>query len=936
MRNFILGPSNSLGSSNFHGIRPPAPTSHPKMRLNHFSVREALPVSSSAAHISLHDRKNLSQFYSRFGLISVLVIISPLLVFAVFVCVRNWGFWRLRIASGVGVLGGVPYRRKQYIRTWHGWVEKAKIDASDVRVRPRRRLLNWIYPKMSLADLHKIFWDAELPHVIPEGPRHKEHWTRRLLWWIGWYQYLEEDPEKAHMAMARHKPVSGPAILSGLPASNTQARSSGVWLRGARNDYEINAARRRKVSIPAIKLANSNAELRLSPPKTRERMSSPQESLTLTAAKLQRMSRQFRRNTNPERPSPSQKNRQQVDLNSQPRSGRSNSAPLLSASKLTIGSAPEERSRTGHEVQYQSQEPRPPGAPPPPKNSEDTLTPLDLRILSRISASRPGGPEARTPEYIDGPRGPGYEQEFADNLTRRLEIWASPMLVNPFTSGDDDLTGIAARRSSPAMGWRIVEDAEPTSPTHQEGGEAKLHKQWWKRDRLQAVGASEVLDENEALRMPGTGDKSRSDRRQASGAAKSIMHSMHRPSKCSFTHITPLPDATSSSILRATRRPDRTLFTSLPRIFPRHPSSYTPLLSSEEQIKLGLCSTERDFLAQVDRRLKWLAYELSAGFRGPEDNPAEGFQKKRHSAFAGTNVNAVSRVTERRKLQLTNSYESLSSVNFKVPVRRRILMPNIDSWRVSVNKFRRMMTGDEQLTTRPQFGSETEEPREGDIDTAAWVLRRPPQGFPTPTAQKQAPLVGRWGKIAIEAEPPILEHHYDWERIRRPSTVKRIAKRRVRTLAKRKFAHTKARARETKDAIIHTKERAKGTTEALLHSVMEHHIARNAPAGHRSLSLRRRLGTGHSAEQLDTHPGLPEIPNHEIPQPPVNISALAAQAPPEASDGRRVVSRGRNPFANLIDAWNASRLQQSSTDGHRRPSIRSSIEPRLEGVSLDA
>lgn len=75
----------------------------------------------------------------------------------------------------------------------------------------------------------------------------------------------------------------------------------------------------------------------------------------------------------------------------------------------------------------------------------------------------------------------------------------------------------------------------------------------------------------------------------------------------------------------------------------------------------------------------------------------------------------------------------------------RAIAPKIDSWRKAVNGARKSAGVREFLKAVELFEGSAEEPPDGAIDTATWVLRKPPQGFEMSTKQRNAYFEGCGG-----------------------------------------------------------------------------------------------------------------------------------------------------------------------------------------------
>ncbi|KAJ5716923.1 hypothetical protein N7488_002569 [Penicillium malachiteum] len=152
---------------------------------------------------------------------------------------------------------------------------------------------------------------------------------------------------------------------------------------------------------------------------------------------------------------------------------------------------------------------------------------------------------------------------------------------------------------------------------------------------------------------------------------------------------------------------------------------------------------EVKLMDMLDRKLTWLFNETTPG------------QKPYHFALLANHwlnretwlvIDPVSRVsTDARRNQGDPRYNvpypkpDLSrKPKYPVPVRKRAHHPRIDSWRAAVNRQRRVSGIRERLQPVELYEDSAEEPPDGHIDTACWMLPRPPQGFEMSSKQRNA------------------------------------------------------------------------------------------------------------------------------------------------------------------------------------------------------
>jgi hypothetical protein len=84
--------------------------------------------------------------------------------------------------------------------------------------------------------------------------------------------------------------------------------------------------------------------------------------------------------------------------------------------------------------------------------------------------------------------------------------------------------------------------------------------------------------------------------------------------------------------------------------------------------------------------------------------------------------------------------------------------PDLNSWRVAVNRNRRASGLRDVVKGVALLEDSADEPPDGKVDPASWILRRPPQGFAISTAQQDAYYEGGAGWQ---------ETLDDWQRVRR-------------------------------------------------------------------------------------------------------------------------------------------------------------------------
>lgn len=169
------------------------------------------------------------------------------------------------------------------------------------------------------------------------------------------------------------------------------------------------------------------------------------------------------------------------------------------------------------------------------------------------------------------------------------------------------------------------------------------------------------------------------------------------------------------------------------------------LSSSKSRIsQRRLSSPEVRLVYNLGRQLEWLCNELDPG-RKPFHFPilANHWLNKK-TWFV---LDPASRVPETSKRlhgdpkaiqPMAGSSTLPRKVKYPKISRARAHTPRIDSWRLSVNRARKSSGMREFLRSVQLCDSSAEEPSDNAIDTASWILRKPPQGFEMSTKQKMA------------------------------------------------------------------------------------------------------------------------------------------------------------------------------------------------------
>ncbi|KAJ5595253.1 uncharacterized protein N7459_001461 [Penicillium hispanicum] len=152
---------------------------------------------------------------------------------------------------------------------------------------------------------------------------------------------------------------------------------------------------------------------------------------------------------------------------------------------------------------------------------------------------------------------------------------------------------------------------------------------------------------------------------------------------------------------------------------------------------------ELKLMDKLDRKLLWMFDETTPG------------QKPYHFAILANHwlnretwlvIDPVSRVSQdaRRewgdpRFNVPYPEPSLSArPKYPTAAKKRAYTPRINSWRAAVNRQRRVSGVREVVRTVELYDDSVEEPPDGHIDPACWILPKPPQGFEMSTKQKNA------------------------------------------------------------------------------------------------------------------------------------------------------------------------------------------------------
>ncbi|KAL4906705.1 hypothetical protein BDW74DRAFT_190188 [Aspergillus multicolor] len=263
-------------------------------------------------------------------------------------------------------------------------------------------------------------------------------------------------------------------------------------------------------------------------------------------------------------------------------------------------------------------------------------------------------------------------------------------------------------------------------------------------------------------------------------------HNIRRPASLALpkSEINMQKEGHTLSLLRSHMAPSHrpTLLTWYENSLPSQKTSVTRVNREGKQVKRGLLrypsagklphmatqpknwsNWEVRLIENLDRKLGWISDQLTPGQR-----PFHFALLANHWLNRETWIvyDPVSRVdTKKRRIwgdpRFNVPYPKPTlapTPRFLAPNRRLAHPPKIKSWRLAVNRHRKVSGLKAFLHSIEHCGSSADEPPDGEIDPSSWVLRKPPQGVG---------LSARHGEKYYEGGAGWQEKLSDWQRIRR-------------------------------------------------------------------------------------------------------------------------------------------------------------------------
>lgn len=111
------------------------------------------------------------------AMLAILVLCLPFVIWWIWGCINNLGRWKVTDDSKTD--------RKHYIKTWHGFTEREKIDRrKQKRKEVREKIRSMFVWKTTRADYSWIFWDPDGSKKAKVEEERNSTWLRHLPCWM--------------------------------------------------------------------------------------------------------------------------------------------------------------------------------------------------------------------------------------------------------------------------------------------------------------------------------------------------------------------------------------------------------------------------------------------------------------------------------------------------------------------------------------------------------------------------------------------------------------------------------------------------------------------------------------------------------------------------------------------------------------------------------
>ncbi|PGH12136.1 hypothetical protein AJ80_06857 [Polytolypa hystricis UAMH7299] len=658
-------------------------------------------------------------------------------------------FWKLgdflrRFTVGK-VLGGGKAASVRYARTWYGWIPLDKYNSRKER-RNRRfnKLRNMLARRSSHADYNWVFWDPG-GDALDESPRGKRP-ANRATGRLKSNNLVQEDAIE----------ISGPSLRdSGKPANPIMNSNQDVTNVRRPTDTERSGSSMSSSLRGASKVVGTMVGRKRRPPISQmlmhldgvnERLISSVLSNSLNHA---HNSRACSSSEHGSYPLMKRKARSESPLPTFP--APTGAIPTRSFFSLHYTSASHADGITERGI-------------PRPRNviSEEGIRPL------------------HTIPQFDGPseqkRQDMHEQLQLDNcellpplmpdkmlLARRYKAWAARMQLHAFEQTPPQLRGVAGRPGSPlssilASMMSSCQDSESSLvkvmvTARDSGAEClpiDISGQPSTACHWQGV-TTRASHRHKSMRIPLNGYSL--DGNGDSGLYIINSHKRPRSSSHSCNHSLPIPISQPAGNVSINPLPSRSISTTEDRHIQFRAMRNRRMSRSDPPpfSKRRLSDPEIRLIHDLDRKLEWLTSEVEPGRKPFHFLILANHWLNRQTWRVMDPVSRVASTTRRTYGDPRFNYPrpqeqvELEKQKYREPQRQKAHTPHIDSWRLAVNKVRRCSGLRELLKSIELYDGSADEPPDGAIDPACWILRRPPQGFEMSEKQKNAYYEGGTG-----------------------------------------------------------------------------------------------------------------------------------------------------------------------------------------------
>ena len=710
-------------------------------------------------------------------LVSLTILLSPFLIWFLWKRWNNLGSWKLHKGSNTG-------KRKHYIRTWHGWVEQDKyLNRKEMRSSFRHFMSHKLRWKTTTLDYAWVFWD-------PNGEKQREYlnrrnqtWIRHLPAWMRSYQHGTVHPGSIPLDLIDVE-QGIPLGSSAYQTPRTQSSDSMSNQEGNRPNAdpygEIDQNPTTKIDWTGTMLM-SGALL--------EAENEHQDSTMRHCQKLDKSLQIWRANSVETR-------RATSHLLFKPK--QDDSPYLCSRFPNSPSINPLGFDRQDHRVISLTSTHRP---DPFPMEESGNLrarnTPeADMNWVRRDTLVYPTS--GSTERIFDLPNSPDNKKLLA-NKDREVTERARQTIIDPSgrTSSAIGNTGATIMGSTWAKGPSssfhsdiVAYEAQGSldetvsscassalGPQDRMSDLPEIHEQWyrkpstswadkWKRLPGQPLDSCQASQGGSAIWSKAI---SRATSKSCATSTSYLMPLKRRrlvdraicvspPSEDDFGKRNEGPAILLNDCPHSTQSPQSTKRIPSPCLGVNTTKSANLLMHPYDAVPTCVVLTQQElrFVNDLHCRLDRLHYELSPGFRAPTSEEIDKlYFGPVPLSTAGPSADVVGRATQANIRRLSVRRGNIRGSNSGPP--RQSQLPGsatqkLNSWRATVNQVRQLSGDEDLLQYIPHHKVDFTEPEEGAIDVAAWILRRPPQGFPDMNLTQDTLFTGVLGKMRTQAE----------------------------------------------------------------------------------------------------------------------------------------------------------------------------------------